>query len=51
MDRCEVETQVLIARRLNYISDAQEIELTTSANEIGRLVTGLANSINRRIPS
>ena len=45
----EVETQILIARRLSCISDEQQIELITSANEIGRLVTGLANSIKRKI--
>lgn len=41
----EVETQVWIAARLNYLDDAQADSLLTMTGEVGRLINGLANSL------
>ncbi len=41
----EVETQVLIAQRLDYFSTEQTIELFNATNEVGRLLSGLINSL------
>ncbi len=41
----EVETQVLIAGRLNYLSDQQNLELATLSAEVGRLLNGLSKSL------
>jgi four helix bundle protein len=46
----EVETQVLLSRRLGYINQAKEAELTQFTDEISRLLTGLRASL-RREPS
>lgn len=44
----EVETQILIAKRLNYLREAQTEELLGLAGEIGRLINGLSNSLENR---
>jgi four helix bundle protein len=44
----ELETQVLIAGRLNYLSAAIVKELLGMASLTGRLITGLANSLRRK---
>jgi len=44
----EVETQVIIARRLDYIDEQQESELTHSTDEMSRLLSGLASSLKRK---
>ncbi len=41
----EVETQILIAERLNYLNKAQTERLLNLAGEVGRLVNGLGNSL------
>lgn len=41
----EVETQVLIARRLNYIQTAEEGEIVEQIAEVGRIINGLMNSL------
>ncbi len=41
----EVETQVLIARRLENINAEQAEELFHHINEVGRLISGLKNSL------
>src|SRR5262249_2051625 len=41
----EVETQVLIARRLQYIQDDDMRRLLDLAGEVGRLITGLSKSL------
>ena len=43
----EVETQVLIAQRLGYLDEAGADGLLALAGEVGRLITGLANSLER----
>jgi four helix bundle protein len=44
----EIETQVLIAERLGYISDHQSITLVQRTTEVARLISGLANSLRKR---
>ncbi len=41
----EVETQILIARRLHYLDADTTTNLTSAAAEIGRLIHGLINSL------
>jgi len=45
----EVETQVLIAQRLHYLSEPQAERLMNLAGEVGRLINGLCNSLEDRI--
>ena len=42
---CEAETQVILAKRLGFLSGPVSEKLLDQAAEIGRLVTGLANSL------
>ena len=42
----EVETQVLLARRLSYLSEEQLNLVLESSSEVGRLILGLAKSLN-----
>ena len=44
----ELETQIMIARRLAYLTDAQTQTLISMTEEVGRLLNGLANSLKRR---
>jgi len=44
----EVETELLIAYRLHYLSDETFQRLSSSLDEIGRMLTGLVKYINRR---
>ena len=46
--RREVETQVLVARRLSYIDEQERTEVLQLAAEVGRLRQGLANSLARK---
>jgi four helix bundle protein len=41
----ELETQVLIARRLEYFNHEQAEELFHQINEVGRLINGLKKSL------
>lgn len=43
----EAETQLMIARRLAYISEQRTLDLLGLSEEVGRLINGLANSLNR----
>jgi four helix bundle protein len=43
----EVETQIRIAERLNYLGKAESQNLITLASEVGRLLNGLSNSLQR----
>src|SRR2546423_14254372 len=43
----EVETQILIAARLKYLTPAQVDSVMSSAGEVGRLLNGLMNSLSR----
>ena len=42
----EVETQILIAARLNYATAAQVDLIMMKAGEVGRLLNGLMNSLS-----
>ena len=44
----EVETQVIIARRLGYVDEQKESELTSLTDEVSRLISGLASSLKRK---
>jgi four helix bundle protein len=46
----EVETQVLIAERLRYINCSDSNGLVKMTTEIARLISGLANSLKRKMP-
>ena len=41
----EVETQILIARRLRYVTQTRVDEVMDLAGEVGRLLNGLMNSL------
>ena len=44
----ELETQLLIARNLEYLAPHQTDELLTAAGEVGRLLNGLRRSLPER---
>jgi four helix bundle protein len=44
----EVETQVLIATRLGYLSEEQSQTLLAHSGEVGRLLAGLVRALKRR---
>jgi four helix bundle protein len=43
---CEMETQVLLAGRIGFLSKTQVDSVLTDAAEVGRLVNGLYNSLS-----
>jgi four helix bundle protein len=44
----EIETQVIVAHKLTYLSDAQHELLITKISELGRILNGLITSVQRR---
>jgi len=46
----EVETQILIARNLNYITNTEIDHIMELAGEVGRLLNGLLAAIKKRSP-
>ena len=44
---CEVQTQILIVKRLGYLEDDQATSLLSATNEVGRLLNGLSNSLSK----
>ena len=44
----EVETQVIIARRLGYIDEKLEGDLTSLTEEVSRLISGLMRSLRSK---
>jgi len=42
---CEVNTQILIARRLGFLAPELEQHLTSLSNEVGRILNGLLTSL------
>jgi four helix bundle protein len=44
----ELETQVVLAYRLRFISDEQSTMLTEQCGEVGRLLNGLMKSLSHR---
>jgi four helix bundle protein len=47
----ELETQILIAERRNYLNKAQTAQLLARTQEVGRILSGLLNSLKERIPA
>ena len=47
----ELETQIIIAEKLNYIDSKQVIELSGRIDEIGRMLNGLISSLSLKIKS
>lgn len=45
---CELETQMILARRLGFVDAAGGAEVLQSAGEVGRLVNGLYNAVRPR---
>jgi len=41
----ELETQILIAQRKNYLTESQTTELLRRTHEVGRILGGLLNSL------
>ena len=44
----ELDTELIIACRLGYISDGRLIELRAMLDKIGRLITGLSQHLKRK---
>ena len=44
----EVETQLLIGKRLGYLDEQEEGELIRATAEVGRLISGLTKSLRRK---
>jgi len=44
----EIETQVLIAHQRKYLTDATMTQLTQKLDEMGRILSGLINSLSER---
>jgi four helix bundle protein len=47
----ELETQILIAERRNYLTGSQTAELLKRTHEVGRILNGLLNSLKERLPA
>ncbi len=45
----ELETQILIAQRRNYLTESQTGDLLRRTHEVGRILSGLLNSLRDRI--
>jgi len=44
----ELETELLIAQRLNYLQEEVYLEMRTSLDSIGRMVVGLSQYLKRK---
>jgi four helix bundle protein len=44
----ELETQILIAQRRNYLPEAQALELLRRGDELSRILSGLINSLKEK---
>lgn len=47
----ELETQIVIAQRRNYLTESQTAELLQRTHEVGRILSGLLNSLKEQIPA
>jgi len=45
----EVETELLIASKLSYIQEAKYLSLRSALDEIGRMITGLARHLDKKL--
>lgn len=46
----EVETELLIANRLNFLDKSDFEQLVNSLDDLGRMITGLSNHLKRKMP-
>jgi four helix bundle protein len=46
----ELETQVLIARQRNYLSEPEAADLLKRTAEVSRVLSGLINALGQQIP-
>src|ERR1700740_3290596 len=46
----ELETQVIIVQRRNYLSEDQAADLLKRADEVSRILSGLINSLKEKLP-
>jgi len=44
----EIETELLIAQRLNYLAEADFMLLSKDLDDVGRMISGLSRSLQRR---
>jgi four helix bundle protein len=44
----EIETQIILATRLGYLTDEQETRLLAQCAEVGKLLNGLTNALRRK---
>ena len=44
----EIETELLIAARLNYLDEVDFKILSKALDDVGRMITGLSRSLQRR---
>jgi four helix bundle protein len=44
----EVETQILIARELDYLEEQNSVPLLAETSELGKILNGLLNALDRR---
>jgi len=47
----ELETQVILASRLNYLDEDQQSEILDRSAEVGRLINGLVKSLSKDDPN
>lgn len=47
----EVETQITLAMRYNYLSETDHDDLLERCGEVGRMLNGLIDSLERRLAS
>jgi len=47
----ELETQVTLASRLNYLDEVQQTEILDRPAEVGRLINGLTKSLTKDHPN
>ena len=45
----EVETQIMIAKRLNYLEESEYLAIMNLANEVGKMLNGLNSSLVKKI--
>jgi|SRR6266496_1401560 len=44
----ELETQIIIAQRRNYLSETAAVDVLKRADEVGRILSGLINSLKEK---
>jgi four helix bundle protein len=47
----ELETQIVIAQRRHYLTESQTAGLLERTHEVGRVLSGLLNSLKEQIPA